>query len=52
MSYSFIHLWKDFIINIKVHIQSKGWTNWLSEKEIAGTTGEILRIEAIEIKVE
>lgn len=34
-------------IQYKVHIQDKGWTNWENAGEIAGTSGEGLRVEAI-----
>ncbi len=34
-------------IKYKVHIEDKGWTNWQKAGEIAGTTGEEKRIEAI-----
>ena len=33
-----------------MHIQDKGWSNWVKNSEVAGTTGESRRIEAIEIK--
>ena len=34
-------------LTYKVHIQDKGWTNWENAGDIAGTTGEGKRIEAI-----
>lgn len=34
----------------KVHIQNKGWTDWVEEGRRAGTTGEGLQIEAIIIE--
>ena len=37
-------------IKYKVHIQDKGWTEWQKVGEIAGTTGENKRIEAIIIE--
>ena len=33
-----------------VHIQNKGWGQWVQEGRLAGTVGENLRIEAIQIK--
>ncbi|MEO1815233.1 MAG: N-acetylmuramoyl-L-alanine amidase [Acetobacterium sp.] len=34
----------------KVHIQNKGWTDWVEEGRRAGTSGESLRLEAIIIE--
>ena len=34
-------------LQYKVHIQDKGWTNWIGTGSVAGTTGENKRIEAI-----
>lgn len=34
-------------LTYKVHIQDNGWTNWENAGEIAGTTGEGKRVEAI-----
>jgi len=34
-------------LQYKVHIQDKGWTDWKNTGDIAGTTGENKRIEAI-----
>lgn len=34
----------------KVHIQNKGWTDWVEEGRRAGTSGEGLRIEAIAVE--
>ena len=39
-------------IMYQVHIQKKGWMDWVSNGTIAGTTGQSKRIEAIEIKIE
>jgi len=37
-------------LQYKVHIQNKGWSDWLQEGRLAGTTGESLRLEAIVIE--
>lgn len=37
-------------LRCKVHIENKGWTEWLQEGQYAGTTGESLRLEAIVIE--
>lgn len=34
----------------KVHVQNKGWTDWIEEGRCAGTTGQELRLEAIVIE--
>jgi len=34
----------------KVHVQNKGWSEWLEEGRFAGTSGEELRLEAIIIE--
>lgn len=36
-------------LKCQVHIQNKGWTEWLTEGELAGTIGEQLRLEGIKI---
>ena len=33
-------------------MQDYGWTNWKNNGEMAGTTGESKRMEAIEIRLE
>lgn len=40
----------DGMLIYRVHIQDQGWQDWKSMGDIAGTTGECLQIEAIEIK--
>lgn len=37
-------------IRYKAHIQDKGWTDWVNEGEVAGTTGEGKRVEAVIIE--
>ena len=37
-------------LSYRVHIQDIGWSDWVQNGQIAGTTGESKRIEAIEIK--
>lgn len=34
-------------IKYKAHIQDKGWTEWVYEGQVVGTTGESKRVEAI-----
>ena len=34
-----------------MHVQNIGWQNWVKNGEIAGTTGQSLRVEAIRIKL-
>ena len=36
-------------LKYQVHIQNKGWSDWLTEGEFAGTIGEQLRLEGIKI---
>lgn len=38
-------------IMYQVHVQKKGWMDWVSDYEVAGTTGESLRVEAVRIKL-
>jgi len=35
------------VIKYKVHVQNKGWSEWVEEGRRAGTSGEGLRLEAI-----
>ena len=36
----------------RTHVQNIGWQNWVENGAMAGTQGQSLRIEAIEIKLE
>ncbi len=38
-------------VEYQVHVQNIGWQNWVKNGEIAGTTGQSLRVEAIRIKL-
>lgn len=38
-------------ISYRVNVAGKGWMDWVSSGELAGTTGENRQIEAIEIKL-
>jgi len=38
------------MLQYKVHVQNKGWTDFVQEGRLAGTTGEGLRLEAIVIE--
>jgi len=42
----------DVNVFYKVHVQNIGWMDWVKNGEVAGTTGQSLRMEAIQIKVE
>lgn len=35
----------------RAHVADKGWLDWVSNGEMAGTTGEARRVEAIEVKL-
>ena len=35
----------------RAHVENVGWQDWKTDGEMAGTTGESLGIEAIEIKI-
>ena len=38
-------------IMYRVHVQNLGWMDWVENGETAGTTGQSLRLEAIEVKL-
>ncbi|MGN0470996.1 MAG: hypothetical protein ACI4GV_08805 [Acutalibacteraceae bacterium] len=38
-------------VQYRVHVQNYGWMDWQSANAYAGTTGQSLRIEAIEIRL-
>lgn len=35
----------------KVHVAENGWTDWMKNGDVAGTTGKKLRLEAYRVKV-
>ena len=39
-------------LSYRVHVQTYGWQDFLTNGETAGTTGEAKRLEAIELKIE
>jgi len=39
-------------VNYRAHVQSIGWQGWVSDGEVAGTTGQSLRLEAMYIDIE
>ena len=39
-------------IKYRVHVQDYGWMDWVTNGEVAGTTGQSKRVEAIQIIVE
>mgnify|MGYP004627372559 CR=1 FL=1 len=38
-------------ITYQTHVQSYGWQDWKSDGELAGTTGQGKRIEALRVKL-
>ena len=40
------------LIKYKVHVQDIGWMDWISGGQIAGTTGQAKRMEAIQIQLD
>lgn len=38
-------------IQYRAHVKNKGWLPWVNNGGVAGTVGESLHIEAIEIKL-
>ena len=36
----------------RVHMKNKGWSNWCTSGQYAGTKGEKLRIESVDVKIE
>ncbi len=45
-----INLDRTMRIMYQTHVQNIGWQNWVKNNELAGTTGEFLRIEALKIQ--
>lgn len=39
-------------VQYKAHVQNVGWQSWKKDSEIAGTTGQSLRVEALKINIE
>lgn len=42
---------KDYIVEYRAHVQNIGWMNWVRDNAVAGTTGQGLRMEAIEFRL-
>ena len=42
---------KHYDVVYRAHVQGKGWLDWVKSGECAGTTGEALHLEAIEVKL-
>lgn len=40
-----------YTLQYRVHVQTYGWQDWVDSGEIAGTTGEAKRLEAIEMRI-
>lgn len=41
----------DVVVSYRAHVQDIGWMDWVGNNEIAGTTGQSLRLEAFQIKM-
>lgn len=41
----------DYSVVYRVHMKTKGWSDWVCDGAVAGTTGESRRIEAIEVYI-
>ncbi|MBR3131767.1 peptidoglycan-binding protein LysM, partial [Candidatus Saccharibacteria bacterium] len=41
----------DYDIYYRAHVQNIGWQDWVKNGELAGTSGQSLRLEALEIKI-
>jgi hypothetical protein len=39
------------IISYRAHVQNIGWQDWVQDGQVAGTTGQSLRMEAIQIQL-
>ena len=37
-------------VNVRGHVQNIGWLGWVADSQTAGTTGQRLRMEAIELR--
>jgi uncharacterized protein YjdB len=40
-----------YIVEYQAHVQNIGWQNWVKDGEVAGTTGQSKRMEAIKIRI-
>lgn len=40
---------ENYTLQYRVHVQDIGWQNWVSNGELAGTTGKAKQLEAVEI---
>jgi uncharacterized protein YjdB len=38
-------------VQYRAHVEDQGWQNWHNSGEVAGTEGQGLRLEALEIKL-
>jgi uncharacterized protein YjdB len=38
-------------VSYQAHVQDEGWLEWVDEGEVAGTTGESRRMEALKVKL-
>ena len=41
----------EYTVQYQVHVQDEGWTGWYIDGEMAGTTGQNKKIEAIKIQI-
>nr|WP_223196722.1 hypothetical protein [Listeria monocytogenes] len=42
---------KNYSVQYRAHVQNKGWQSWVKDGATAGTTGESLRIEAVQMRL-
>jgi len=47
----FVDNHEDYALMYQAHVQDVGWQDWVNEGEVAGTTGQSKRLEAIRIKL-
>ena len=45
------NLAEQYDIYYRTHVQNIGWQDWVKNDEISGTTGQSLRVEAIQIRI-
>ena len=44
------NLTKAYTVSYRTHVQNKGWMDWTSAGQTSGTTGQALRVEALQVK--
>lgn len=38
-------------VEYRTHVENKGWLDWVKDGELSGTSGESLRMEAVQLKL-